>query len=184
VCLPFSIGEANIPEGAVIYTFYFVDEYNNQIYFSAQQSCGAGVPFLLRTRAAEKWDLNLSNIRVVQSITNGTSGSKIGMYGTYTLTSDYKYSDTNTCYGVRSSDNKFAPLGDTLSPFRACIKTSESNSLSARSLSIVFDGGITNVADVRAQETGSIPDGKFVRGGRIVIVKNGKTYNVSGAEVK
>jgi hypothetical protein len=108
------------------------------------------------------------------------------MSGTYTLTSKYKYDEEHPYYGLRNSDNMFAPLANTLSPFRACISIRDIVTSEARSFGISTVGSITEIDNVKAQtENKKIQhNGKFVKDGKIVIFKNGKTYNISGAEMK
>ena len=80
----------------------------------------------------------------------------------------------------------FAPLANTLSPFRACIKTHYIYTPEARSFGISTVGSITEIENVKAQTENKKTqrNGKFVKEGKIVIFKNGKTYNISGAEMK
>lgn len=183
-CLPFSVGNADIPEGASLYYFNFVSEGYNQLFFKYIQSGDAGYPFLMKTQEACTWSVSLSNVRIEPTITNNSEANP-DFYGTYTLTSEYKYADDNPYYGVRNSDNKFAPLANTLSPFRACVRGNDVNSSSARSgYSIVLSGDITGVENVESRESKPQLCGKIVKDGRIVIFRNGAMYNASGAQIK
>lgn len=194
-CLPFSVGNDDLPEGAIIYFFNNVFEGDNIVRFihPSDNNSDAGYPFLLKTQEECKWDVNLSYARIEVQISNGQNyywtydpyyyGG--GFYGTYTLTSEYKYADDNPFYGIRNSDNKFAPLADTLSPFRACIMGHDANSSSARSgYSIVLGEDLTGVKNVESQMPTSQFNGKIFKDGRIVFLKNGTMFNAAGARIK
>lgn len=183
-CLPFSVGNADIPEGAKIYYYQGNAEAYNQLFFYPIQSGDAGYPFLMKTKAACTWNVSLSNVRIEPTVTNA-SEANARFYGTYILTSEYKYADNNPFYGIRNSDNKFAPLANTLSPFRACVMGNDVNSSSARSIyGIVLSDGITGVETVVSQESKPQFNGKVVKDGRIVIFRNGAMYNAAGAQIK
>ena len=139
----------------------------------------------MKTEQAESWNVSLSNVRIEPTITNNSEGNE-GFFGTYTLTSEYKYSDSNPFMGVRNSDNKFAPLANTLSPFRACVKVREVNDSEARSgYSIVLgDDILTGVKNVESQIPTSQFNGKIFKDGRIVFLKNGTMFNAAGAQIK
>ena len=184
VCLPFGISETDIPENSALYGFFVSDDEKNQIYFLSAESVYAGYSCLLRTAEACTWNVELSNVKVEKLTTTATGYEGGGFYGTYVLTSDYRYSENNPCYGLRNSDNVFAPLANTLSPFRACIKIHDVNALSAKSFRIYTFDSITEIEDIKAQNKKVQFNGKFVKNGKIVIVKKGKTYNISGAEMK
>ena len=183
-CLPFSVGSADIPEDAQIYYSANINaESYNQLFFYPIQSGDAGYPFLMKTQQACSWTVSLSNVRMEPTITN-SSDANVGFYGTYVLTSDYKYADNNPFFGVRNSDNKFAPLANTLSPFRACVKGYNVNSSARSGYSIVLGDGITGVEKIESQESEPQIKGKFVKDGRIVIFRNGAMYNAAGARIK
>lgn len=184
-CLPFALGDAEIPEGASLYYFNFAEEGINQLFFYSIQSGDAGYPFLMKTMKAEEgWTVSLSNVRIEPTITN-SSDANYGFYGTYVLTSEYKYDNNNPFYGVRSGDNKFAPLANTLSPFRACVRGNDINSSSARTgYSIAISDGITGIESVESLDKEPQFNGKVVKDGRIVIYRNGTMYNAAGAQIK
>ena len=184
-CLPFSVGNADIPEGAQMYYFDGIAEMYNQLFFYPIQSGDAGYPFLMKvpTKPQDPWTVNLSNVRIEPTITNSSEAND-GFYGTYVLTSDYKYADDNPFYGVRNSDNKFAPLANTLSPFRACVRGNDVNSSSARGYSIVLSNGITGVENVESQVSESQFNGKVFKDGRMIIFRNGAMFNAAGARIK
>lgn len=191
-CLPVGFGETDIPAGAGIYMYLMTVEEDNQIYFLKFQEMSAGYPWLIKTEKACTWNLKLYNTRI-EKVAVEEAHSYIGglsfdgsMSGTYTLTSKFKYDENNPYYGLRNSDNMFAPLANTLSPFRACIKTHYIYTPEARSFGISTVGSITEIENVKAQTENKKTqrNGKFVKEGKIVIFKNGKTYNISGAEMK
>ena len=190
VCLPVGIGEVDIPEGAGIYQYFGTNEEENQIYFIKFQEMSAGYPWLMKTQEACEWKVDLSNARIeknaIEDAYSTVGGLKYEgfMSGTYTLTSKYKYDENHPYYGLRNHDNKFAPLANTLSPFRACISIHDINVSEAKAFRISTFDSITEIENVKAQNKKVLSNGKFVKEGQIVIVKNGKTYNISGAEIK
>lgn len=190
VCLPVGIGEVDIPEGAGIYQYFGTNEEENQIYFIKFQEMTAGYPWLMKTQEACEWKVDLSNARIeknaIEDAYSTVGGLKYEgfMSGTYTLTSKYKYDENHPYYGLRNYDNKFAPLANTLSPFRACISIHDINVSEAKAFRISTFDSITEIENVKAQNKKVLSNGKFVKEGQIVIVKNGKTYNISGAEIK
>jgi len=184
VCLPVEIGEADLPENSGLYEFFTTDDENNQIYFVEVQSVSTGYPCLLKTSEACEWTIELNDARIEKTPT-GMAGWDDGIFfGTYVLTSAFKYSENTPFYGLRNSDNMFAPLANTLSPFRACIMTHYVNDSEAKAFRVSTFDSITEVEDVKAQNKKTQLNRKFVKDGKIVIAKNGKTYNISGAEIK
>lgn len=192
ICLPVGIGEADIPTGAGIYLYLLTQEEDNQIYFLKFQEMSAGYPWLMKTQEACQWNLVLSNTRIEKNVIEDAYSIVGGlrfegfMSGTYTLTSKYKYDENHPYYGLRNSDNMFAPLANTLSPFRACISIHSIDTSEARSFGISTLSSITEIEGIKAETQNKriLPNGKFVKNGKIVIFKNGKTYNISGTEVK
>lgn len=192
LCLPVGIGEADIPEGAEIYLYLMTQEEDNQIYFIKFEDMSAGYPWLMKTQKACTWNLELSNTRIEKNAVEGAYSSVGGlnfdgyMSGTYTLTSKFKYDENNPYYGLRNSDNMFAPLANTLSPFRACIATHYINTTEAKAYRISTVDSITEIEKVKEQAHNqkAHSNGKFIKDGQIIIVKNGKTFNISGAELK
>ena len=53
---------------------------------------------------------------------------------------------------------------------------------SLEKLPLDTDNIVTGIEDVTAKENANIADGKYLKNGKLVIVKNGKTYNVLGIE--
>ena len=147
-CLPFSVENTDVPEGSQIYYFSFAVEDWNQLFFYPILCGDAGYPFLIKTQEACTWNYNGSNIRIEPEVINNSDGN-IGFFGTYTQTSEYKYADDNQYLGVRNSDNKFAPLANNLSPFRACILANDANTSSARSAYIpAINGNVKGYDDI------------------------------------
>ena len=152
----------------------------------------AGHPWLMKTKEATPWNLERSNTRVENGVIDGAYATVDGIkgdgsiFGTYTLTSSYKYDEDHPYYGLRNSDNKFAPMANTLSPFRACILIHDIIDTDAKAFRVSTIDSITEIENIKAQtqNKNAQPNGKFVKDGKIFIVKNGKSYNISGAEIK
>lgn len=70
---------------------------------------------------------------------------------------------------IRGSENITVGDGNTISE-------------SLEKLPLDTDNIVTGIEDVTAKENANIADGKYLKNGKLVIVKNGKTYNVLGIE--
>ncbi len=86
------------------------------------------------------------------------------------------------CYFI--AQNKFWYADDpvTIKRFRVAYYINDIDTAAAKSLGIVVDDDATGVKDINAAK--GMQSGKFLEGGQIVIVKNGKKYNANGQEVK
>lgn len=82
------------------------------------------------------------------------------------------------------SDNKFRKYtGGTYKANRAYLVHTPSNSASSKALSIVNRvAGTTSLENVDSEESAN--EGKLFENGNIVIIKNGKKYNLAGQEIK
>lgn len=123
--LPFAVGIADFPEGTKMYRLVAEAEYANMLVFTPIESADAGTPFLVVSPAACTWNISVSDAMLESSITNSSHGNR-AFVGTYLPTDEYKYADSNPYFGLSDSESKFVPLEETLSPFRACIKVSNS----------------------------------------------------------
>ena len=128
--LPFAVGIADFPEGTKMYRLIAEAEYANVLIFTPIESADAGTPFLVVSPAACTWNISLSDAILKSSATYSSDGNR-AFVGTYLLTDEYMYADNNPYFGLSASESKFVPLEETLSPFRACIKVSNSESSQA-----------------------------------------------------
>ena len=128
--LPFAVGIADFPEGTKMYRLISEAEYANVLIFTPIESADAGTPFLVVSPAACTWNISVSDAMLESSATYSSDGNR-AFVGTYLLTDEYMYADNNPYFGLSDSESKFVPLEDTLSPFRACIKVSNSESSQA-----------------------------------------------------
>lgn len=79
------------------------------------------------------------------------------------------------------AQNKFWMAEDpiTIAPFRAWF---EGGITSAKSFNIVMDNETVGVVGVSTDD--NMPNGKYVENHRVVVVKNGKKFNLNGQEIK
>ena len=92
---------------------------------------------------------------------------------------------------TKGSNNYYALDGDTFKQYtgaafvhnKAYFEVTAGGGVLARSMSIVFDGNITGVANVEAAAEAKAKEGKFIENGKLVIVKNGQKFNAAGAKL-
>ena len=97
----------------------------------------------------------------------------------------------NGTLATKGSNNYYALDGDTFKQYtgaafvhnKAYFEVTAGGDVLARSMSIVFDGNITGVANVEAAAEAKAKEGKFIENGKLVIVKNGVKYNAAGAKL-
>lgn len=120
VCLPFDISEEILPEGCKMYTYSHFDADKGDVIFAPQSEIEAGRACFVTSRTDTLWQTNLSGKVVV-----GRQASLIdaNTRGTFVTTDEYK----GIGYAPRDKDDIFAPLGQYLHPFRACLFINTSN---------------------------------------------------------
>jgi len=96
---------------------------------------------------------------------------------------------SNTLYtlGHEASDPSkygfFQYTGAKLNPGLAWLVAPSLTSAEAKYYAISFDDEVAGLSELR-EESLELSDGKFFDNGRVVIVKNGKKYNLNGQEIK
>ena len=183
-CLPFAVGSADLPEGAKMYTLDVESEGSNQLNFKPIESAAAGTPFLMVVPEACTWEVSLTDAEVEPTIPNG-SGENLEFVGTYDFTEEYMFDDTNNYFGLSNSDKKFTMQKGDLTPFRAYVKVGNGNPDAALAgYDIVLTDVATGVKGVGQKEACPQNDAKFIKDGKIVILRNGMMYNLVGLQMK
>ena len=91
---------------------------------------------------------------------------------------------TNYVLAWQNSKVVFAPVGENSASLPAgSAALSLPNPNSARAINLVF-GGITGINEAAASAEAALKDGKYVEAGKVVIYRNGKKFNATGAQMK
>jgi hypothetical protein len=184
VVFPFSMTqeevEAYFGAGSVVYQLSSYD--NGTIHFTTKEGLSANEPCLVKATSAthSATDYELTD-RILESGTPECVGENVTMVGTYddvTTIAQGNYIVKNDMLYIVDSDN--VKMRNT----RAYITLGATNS-EAR-LAITFDEedptAITAIEAAEAEE-GAQKDGKYLIGGKIVIVKNGVKYDANGKKL-
>lgn len=84
------------------------------------------------------------------------------------------------------AQNKFwkADTPISIAPFRAYFEGNNSSQANARSFRIVVnDNEKTSIGIIESEELKMTENGKYIKNGKVVILRNGKTYNLNGLTV-
>lgn len=161
-----------------------LDSYNSstgELVFSTTAGVStANEPFFMMS-TTDKSEITLSDVEVAAPVANPVvTESEASLKGAYTAT-DITNAEKNY---VLSNNEIFSvgAAGATINPYRAYIQLSEAGA--ARAIRFVVDGQITGVDNVEAATEATLKDGKYLENGKVVIVKNGKKFNATGAQVK
>jgi len=177
--LPFAISATQ--DGFDFYKIITIDS-NNILYVEKNTGnvsgvIAAGTPVLVRRTDATKTSLELT-------ATNGqlntvlTDGTLKGTYASVVLTSANTgcyFIYNNALFNVSQLSNGQEV---TVVPFHAYLQTASSN---GSKLQIVVEDETTNLSPALSQGEGVR---KYLENSQVVIVRNGKKYNLSGQEVK
>ena len=173
---PFAISNTDVDEIAVL------ARYNSEagiIGFDNAASSTANVPFLMRS-TTDKSVINLNNVVVAAASATSAEAGDASLVGSYANNTAV----TEDAGNYILHDNTIYPVGSdvTVNAYRAYINISGANG--ARALRFVVDGQITGVDNVAAEASAEVKDGKYIENGKVVIVKNGKKFSATGAQMK
>jgi len=173
---PFAISNTDVDEIAVL------ARYNSEagiIGFDNAASSTANVPFLMRSASA-KSEITLNNVVVAAASATNAEADDASLVGSYANNTTV----TEDAGNYILSNNTIYPVGKnvTVNAYRAYINIPGSNE--ARALRFVVDGQITGVDNVAAEASAEVKDGKYIENGKVVIVKNGKKFSATGAQMK
>jgi hypothetical protein len=173
VCLPFGFSRSELPKGCQLYTYSHFDTDKGDVIFKSQTTSEAGHASFVICQDAVEWQSDLAG-KTVTALQ--ASDSDDHARGTFTSTEAYK----GTGYAPRRKDDIFAPLGQYLHPFRACIFIDAANAPSEVHVQLRDDDvvdGLNNVGGSPAHHSGVIYslDGK-----RISVPRKGQPYIKDG----
>jgi len=173
VCLPFGFSRSELPKGCQLYAYSHFDPDKGDVIFKSQTTTEAGHASFVICQEAVEWQTDLAG-KTVTALQ--ASDSDDHARGTFMSTEEYK----GTGYAPRRKDDIFAPLGQYLHPFRACIFIDAANAPSEVHIQLCDDDvidGLSNVGGSPAHHTGTIYglDGK-----RISVPRKGQPYIQNG----
>lgn len=185
--LPFSMTQAEVEdkfgEGSKVYVVSSYDSDTNNITFVSQEGIFANRPCLLEaTVAGDSYEFADRTVTPAASAAPEYVLESVSMIGGYNATNAIANAASN--YVI--SDGKIYLVdndGVNMKGTRAYINIPNGNN--ARELILNLDGETAiNAIDAAETETEGLKDGKFLIGGKIVIVNNGVKYNANGQILK
>lgn len=173
---PFAISDEDVDNIAVLDSY---DSETGELGFTSAAASTANVPFLMMSESGAT-EISLRNVVVA-----ATAGNPVATKSEASLNGAYKATAiTNAEKNYVLSDNQIFSVGTagaTINPYRAYIQIEQPSE--ARALKFVVDGQITGIGEVEAAEA-VVKDGKFFKNGKLFIMKNGKKYGATGAQIK
>ena len=173
ICLPFAISEDSLPQNCRIYTYSHYDPDKGDVIFNPQTRTEPGHACFVICESAVTLQSNLAGTTIT---TQPPSAEDDDTRGTYITTDDYQ----GKGYAPRSEDNIFAPLGQYLHPFRACLFINDPNAPSEVRIRL-SDGNDTNgTYHIKASASQSLEQIYTLSGQRLVVPRKGQPYIVNG----
>lgn len=156
------------------------DVRNQQMILTPVESVERSTPCIFKKKKESATSVTFTGDGFDNAFNN--SVEVIGPNGRWVLYGWYDDVTQRNCYFI--AQNKFWYADDpvTIKRFRVEYFIHNIGTAAAKSLGIVVDDDATGVKDINAAK--GMQSGKFLEGGQIVIVKNGKKYNANGQEVK
>ena len=114
---------------------------------------------------------------------SGTGDNVAGIVGNSARTDGKVTVEKCTNNGVVTSTGTTELLGNIRGSEKITVGDGNTISESLEKLPLDTDNIVTGIEDVTAKENANIADGKYLKNGKLVIVKNGKTYNALGIEL-
>lgn len=178
ICLPYAVeSDKNIQ----YYTIGQID--GNVLKLNEVASVEAGAPAIFKKKDGGATEITVAANNVSIASDAGTNGSSVVLKGTFeriTIGTDGEAgtSAANGKYYINSS-NQFCEGKDWfyVGAFRAYLEAAGKN---AR-LTLQIDDEATAISELKTlDEKQGLKDGKYLIGGKIIVVKEGKQYNVNG----
>jgi hypothetical protein len=194
VCLPFELTEDELDE--VVGSFYELKDIaalSDDFTFSlVSAGTTAYRPYVFDPEYNGALLTGFTN-KVIPATPETLTGATFGGYtmtGVLTGSSDVAADNPGkTVYGWSGNDGNEGVLvkvgtGVAINPFRAYV-VYDGDAPSPEMLYVHFDNGsVTGINEVSETKKALNRDGKYIKNGKIMIVKNGVKYNAVGAQVK
>jgi len=140
----------------------------------------ANTPCVFKKKNAE--DTSVTFPVVNDAITVDENPSVATGVDGWTMKGTYTKKETQTgIYFIAQDQFWYAESAITIAPFRAWFTAPTPNS--AKAINIVIEEEATAISEVRGERL-EARDGKFLENGKVVIIRNGKKYNINGQRIK
>ncbi len=171
--IQYTAGIVSCPSYAIV-----IENCKNEGAISGGKSVGGIVANVMK---GENEDVVIYNCTNNGSV-SATGENVGGIVGNSARTAGKVSVEGCTNRGSVTSTGTTSLLGNIRGSESITIGSDNSISTSLEKLPLDTDNIATGIEDVNAKENATAKDGKYLKNGQIVIVKNGKTYNVLGIE--
>lgn len=176
ICLPYAVeSDENIQ-------YYTVNQIvGNVLKLTEAASVEAGKPAIFKKKNGEATNITAAASNVAVTDDAGVEASLVGTFKRLAVGDEESSTGTaaNKYYYIKN--NEFVQGLDYfyINPFRAYIDTNDYSEKPAR---LVIDtDGATAISELKTlDEEQGLKDGKYLIGGKIIVVKAGKQFNVNG----
>lgn len=176
ICLPYAVeSDENIQ-------YYTVDQIvGNVLKLNEVASVAAGTPAIFKKKNGEATNITAAASNVAVTDDAGVEASLVGTFERLAVGNEESHTGTaaNKYYYIKN--NEFVQGLDYfyINPFRAYIDTNDNSEKPAR---LVIDtDGATAISELKTlDEKQGLKDGKYLIGGKVIVVKAGKQFNVNG----
>ena len=176
ICLPYAVeSDENIQ-------YYTVNQIvGNVLKLTEAASVDAGKPAIFKKKNGEATNITAAASNVTVTDDAGVEASLVGTFKRLAVGDEESSTGTaaNKYYYIKN--NEFVQGLDYfyINPFRAYIDTNDYSEKPAR---LVIDtDGATAISELKTlDEEQGLKDGKYLIGGKVIVVKAGKQFNVNG----
>ncbi len=176
ICLPYAVKSDDDIQ------YYTVDQIvGNVLKLNEVTSVAAGTPAIFKKKNGEATNITAAASNVAVTDDAGVEASLVGTFERLAVGDEGSSTGTaaNKCYYIKN--NEFVQGLDYfyINPFRAYIDTNDYSEKPAR-LTIRTDEE-TAINELKTlDEQQGLKDGKYLIGGKVIVVKAGKQFNVNG----
>lgn len=176
ICLPYAV------ESDDDIQYYTVNQIvGNVLKLNEVTSVAAGTPAIFKKKNGEATNITAAASNVAVTDDAGVEASLVGTFKRLAVGDEESHTGTaaNKYYYIKN--NEFVQGLDYfyINPFRAYIDTNDYSEKPAR---LVIDtDGATAISELKTlDEEQGLKDGKYLIGGKVIVVKAGKQFNVNG----
>jgi|GEM_PF-1995153 len=176
ICLPYAVKSDDDIQ------YYTVNQIvGNVLKLTEAASVDAGKPAIFKKKNGEATNITAAASNVTVTDDAGVEASLVGTFERLAVGDEESHTGTaaNKYYYIKN--NEFVQGLDYfyINPFRAYIDTNDYSEKPAR---LVIDtDGATAISELKTlDEEQGLKDGKYLIGGKVIVVKAGKQFNVNG----
>ena len=177
LCMPFDVGEEQLPADCRMYVYSHYDRDKGDVVFTPQALTAAARPCFVVSKSGGDWKADLAGINITRQQPSATDDH---MRGTFVSSDEWQ----GKGYSPRSKDNIFAPLAQFLHPFRACLFIDAPNAPAEVRIRLSDSNDATGIIDIATspitgdgqiyslsgQRLSAPPKGQpYIKNGKIVI---------------